>query len=563
MKSQLLEKFEQLLLTDDIMSIREAVRDLQADWKSETAKEMQVQRQEFESKEQEEGAHFEYVPSQEDEKFSELLAGYKHRIDERGKELAAERLKNLEFRIQLLDDFEKVVKEEQNVGKAFAASKNLREQWGKAGDVPGDKYHELNDRYHKLSQEFYYNINIYKELQEHDLKINQRKKEELIERAAEIGNLKSVNEIELLVKTYEREWMEIGPSPRETYKETGDRFFGLLREAKAKINAHYEVLRSHAEENLNRKRQLVDALKNVLSMEFTNTSSWNKYTEEVLKLQEDWKHTGFAPKKENEEIWSEFRGLCDLFFQRKKSFFDVRRDAHKVSRDKKEALIAKAKELQESDNWKETTEALKKLQDEWKSVGSADPRDEQKLWNRFRSACDVFFERKKEHFSGVVTQQEENLVQKEALLAEIEAFNLSGDRNNDVSALREYTSRWSAIGFVPREKAKEINDRFGKLLDLHYGKLNVERSEKSMMEFRSRLENIKNSSDGNFKIRKERQTLRDKIDRLIAEKRQYENNMMIFTGAGAEALRKDIEKKIKATEREIEDLRKKMQLTEA
>lgn len=563
MKSQLLEQFEQLLLTDDVMSIREAVRDLQANWKSETAKETQLQRQAFESSEKEEGAHFEFVPNPLDEKFATLLAGYRQRIDEKGKELAAERQKNLENRMKLLEEFEKVVREEQHVGKAFTVWNQLREQWKKAGDVPGDKYHELSERYNKLSQEFYYNINIYKSLQEHDLKINQRKKEELIEKAAEIAALKSVNEIELLVKTYEREWMDIGPSPRETYKETGDKFYGLLREARGRINAHYEELRAHAEENLARKRALTDQLKNILSMEFSNTTTWNKYTEEVIKLQEDWKHSGFAPKKENEEIWSEFRGLCDLFFQRKKTFFDGRRDAHKLSRDKKEALIARARELQEDDNWKNTTEALKKLQDEWKGVGSADPREEQKLWIRFRAACDVFFERKKQHFSGVVAQQEENLVQKEALLAELDGFELSGDRNQDVATLREYTARWADIGFVPREKAKEVNDRFGKLLDRHYGKMNLERSEKSIMEFRSKLENIRNASDGNFKLKKERQTLRDRIDRLVAEKRQYENNMMIFTGAGADALRKDIEKKVKATEREIEDLRKKMLLTEA
>ncbi len=149
------------------------------------------------------------------------------------------------------------------------------------------------------------------------------------------------------------------------------------------------------------------------------------------------------------------------------------------------------------------------------------------------------------------------------MLAELDSFELTGDRNADVATLREYTSRWAAIGFVPREKAREVNDRFGKLLDRHYGKMNLERSERSIMEFRSKLENIRNTSDGNFKVKKERQTLRDRIDRLVAEKRQYENNMMIFTGAGADALRKDIEKKVKATEREIEDLRKKMLLTEA
>ncbi|MDZ4823294.1 MAG: DUF349 domain-containing protein [Flavobacteriales bacterium] len=562
MKSQLLEHFEQLQQTEDIMSIREAVRELQNEWKSESAKERQIQREVFDSLEHPEGTEFEFIPNELDEKLNEFMKAYRLRMDEHGKKLAAERLQNLELKTNLLGEFEKVIKEEQIVGKAFSSWNSLKEKWAAVGDVPGDKYHDLNDRYHKLAQEFFYNINIYRTLQEHDLKINQKKKEELIERAKEIAEIKSINEVELLMKTYQREWMEIGPSARDSYKELGDTFFGLMRVAYSRVNGHYEELRAHSEENLQRKKELVDKMKNVLSMEFTTISAWNKYTQDVLALQEDWRHSGFAPKKENEEIWSEFRGLCDLFFTKKKTWFESKKMGYKECRDKKEALIAMTKEYQESEDWKTATEAMKKLQEEWKTVGQADPRDEQKLWYRFRSACDVFFQKKKEHFAGMVGEQEQNLALKEAVIAELEQLEITGNKGTDLGRLKEVGIRWMNIGFIPREKMKEVNDRYNKIMDSKYQKLNVERTEKVMGEFRSRLEHIRGGTDGKYKMRNEKQNLSEKMDELIRERRQYENNMSIFKGAGAEALKKDIEKKIKATEREIEELKKKIQLIE-
>lgn len=560
MKSQLLEKFEQLMQTDDIMSIRDAVRDLKNDWKSETAKENQLQLELYNSTEHAEGEEFEFIPNALDERQSELVKIYRERIEEHGRKLAAERQHNLELKQALLRDFEQVIREEQNVGKAFSSWNFLKEKWQAIGDIPGDRYHEMNDRYHKLTHEFFYNIKIYRELQENDLKINQKKKEEMIGRAKELAEIKSINELEMLVKTYQREWMEIGPSPRDSYKELGDTFFGLLREAQTRINHHYLSLRSQSEENMSHKRNLVAKLKHILSYELNTISGWNKYTNEVLALQEAWRHTGFALKKDNEEIWTEFRGLCDLFFNKKKQWFDIKKTEYRSCREKKEAFIASAIELQASNDWKSTTDTIKKLQEEWKTIGSADPRDEQKLWQRFRAACDVFFQKKKEHFSGMITQQEENLLKKEELIKELEAFQLSGNQLHDVQNLKNFSGRWNELGFVPREKVKDISGRFNALLDAHYGKLKLERSERIMTEFRSRLSNMRSNGNGNYQMNRERQALRDRLDQLERERRQYENNLGIFKGAGADALKKDIEKKIQFTEQLITEAKQKLQL---
>jgi hypothetical protein len=313
---------------------------------------------------------------------------------------------------------------------------------------------------------------------------------------------------------------------------------------------------------LTKKKALVEKMKEILTMEITNASTWNRWTDEVLKLQEEWRTIGWARKKENEEVWQEFRGLCDLFFSKRKEQVEQKRNAFKEHRDKKEELINKAKVLQESSDWKASTESLKKLQEQWKAVGSADPRDEQKLWQRFRSACDVFFTRKKEHFGEMVAQQEENLRLKTELLVEIESTELSGNKGEDLALLKSFGERWHAVGFVPKEQVKSIMDRYNAALDVKYGQINAEREEREMSAFRNRVDNIKSSGAGDTAVKKERFLLKDKLDKLSAQIKQYENNMGFFTGKGAEAMRKEIEKKIKTTEREMEDIKKKMSLLE-
>ena len=563
MKTTLIDKLHELLQTEEIMSIREAVKEIRNDWKAESAKEKQLQLEAHNALPTEEGTEkpeFVYIPHELEGKFQELLKQYEDRIEEHGKKLAAERQKNYEEKASILADFQKLITDEENIGKAFSALKNLKEKWDSIGDVPGDKYHELQDNWQKLNHSFFYNINIYKTLQDHDLKINQKKKEELIQEVKSLESVAAINELELLVKKFQREWLNIGPSPRETYKELGDTFFGILRESQTRIQAHYDALHANSEENLVKKKALVDKMREILQMEITNASTWNRWTDEVLKIQEEWKTIGWAKKKDNEEIWQEFRGLCDLFFSKRKEQIELKRNANKENRDKKEALIEKAKELQESEDWKNATEALKKLQEQWKGVGSADPRDEQKLWQRFRSVCDVFFSRKKEHYSGIVNQQDENLKLKMALLEEIEATELTGNKGTDLAWLKSFSERWHAVGFVPKDNIKDVMDRYNAALDKKYGQINAEREEREMSAFRNRVENIKSTGNGDFAVKKEKNFLREKLDKLNSQIKQYENNMGFFTGKGAEAMRKEIEKKIKATEREIEDLKKKMEL---
>jgi hypothetical protein len=560
MKNEIIQKLEALLQNEDITAIKGDVKMLRADWNSESAKEVQLQHEAWKQEEHDEGEDFKPTPNPLDETFHALVLDYKARVKEYGQRIAEEQKTNMEAKKQLLGQLQALIADEENIGKAFQAFNSIKEEWDKIGNVPGDKYRELADQYYKLREDFFYNINIYKELKENDLKINEKNKQELILKATKLEKIVDLKELEMLVRSYKKQWLDVGPSPRESYQEMGDAFFGFLRTAQERIQGHYDGMRAEQDANLEKKKALADAVRQIVSLEITQHPTWVKKTEEVLELQKNWKTIGFANKKENELVWQEFRGLCDLFFERKQLFYDSRKEEYKKHKEEKENLVSKAEALRASTDWKQTGDALIQLQKEWKAAGPTSQGDEQKLWKRFRAACDEFFETKKKHFSGQDEEQKENYKLKQALIKEIETTELSGNPTKDLEMLREFSSRWNKIGFVPRKHITSVMDRYHETLDAKYKVLKVERSQKNIGAYKERISSLNSGPDGDTLIRKEKHILKDKMNRLQTRVIQFENNLEFLTGSGAESMRKEYEKKIDANKREIDELHKKIQM---
>ena len=561
MKQELIEKFKELLTAEDISSIKQDVRQIRSDFKAETAKEKQLQLEKWNEADHEEGEMFEYKASELDAQLGELITDYSDRVKEHGKKIAEQQKANLTAKNMLLIRLKDLVQNEENIGKAFGDFKTIQDDWREVGDVPGDKYEEIQTDYNRLKEQFFYNINIYKALQENDLKINLTKKEELIKKVKELENETSIRNLEITTRQLQREWQEIGPSPRETYQELGDTFFGEIRKIYDKIQAHYDSIKGEMAENLAQKQAIVTEVKEILELEITQHPTWTKKTEELKALQEKWKTVGFAAKKDNEEVWQEFRGLCDLFFDKKKAFYEQRNVGLADAQTKKEALIEKAKEFQDSTDWRNATQQLIKLQEEWKTAGNTFQREEQKLWQKFRAACDTIFNAKKEHFKDQDAAQGQNLDEKKKLLEDIKNYTLTNDVKVDVKALKEFSAKWNSIGYIPKRNIQEMGDAYRAALDEKYKVLNVAREDASVASYNSRVEKLKNSEDGDNQIRKEKRILRDKIDRLQKRVNQYENNLGFFGHSkGAQDLKKDVEKKVEATHREIREIKKKLRL---
>jgi hypothetical protein len=325
-----------------------------------------------------------------------------------------------------------------------------------------------------------------------------------------------------------------------------------------RINEYYKARRAEHEANLQAKQALVDKVNELVKQaENIAGKEWKLLTDQVLEAQTAWKAIGFATKKDNERIWKEFRSACNAFFDRKNDYFTTLKDQFKAAREKKQHLVEQALGLKGSTEWKATAERLKQLQAEWKQAGSAGPRDENRLWSKFREACDGFFQARKAFFDKLDAEQADGLKAKNELIAEIEAFQLSGERSKDMDALKAFSQRWLTSGRVSPKNYDLLSERYRKALDKQYDKLRLEGDERRRMHFHERVENLKSAPDGKDRIEREGRFVKRKIEELEMEVKQMERNMGMFSfkSASGEAMRKDMEKKIDRARVEIGRLR--------
>ena len=155
----------------------------------------------------------------------------------------------------------------------------MREKWDAIGDVPGNNYKEVHDEYHRLRDEFFYNINIYKQLQENDLQVNLKKKQELTEQAKKLSEIADIKEREKTARELQKQWLDIGPSPRETYKELSNAFFDITRPVFDEVKAHYEKIREGFEEHKVKKEGIINELRELLTTDVeSNHKAWKKMT---------------------------------------------------------------------------------------------------------------------------------------------------------------------------------------------------------------------------------------------------------------------------------------------
>ena len=359
------------------------------------------------------------TPQDEDDKrYKQLLDSFNQKVNDLHRKRAKEEADNLAAKHAVMAELRSLILEEENIGNAFQRFNELRETWKTIGPIPHQSYRELQHDYSQLLDEFFYHIRIYKELRDHDLRKNTALKQALISDMEALGAKDSIKELESMVKDYQEKWHQVGPVVKEEWEALRDGFWNATRTVYEKIHEHYRARRAEHEANLEAKQVLVDKLKEALSdLEKATAKEWRELTDKVLELQGAWKNIGFATKKENERIWKEFREVCNGFFESKRAYFEELKDQYKEAREQKEALLAEAVALKDSTEWRQTADKLKALQAKWKEVGSAGPRDEHKLWNKFREACDAFFKARKQTFAKQDAEQDGNAKAREALIA--------------------------------------------------------------------------------------------------------------------------------------------------
>jgi hypothetical protein len=495
------------------------------------------------------------------EEFFAIYSEYKAKITAFKTTQKLEQEANLRLKQNLTSRLRDLIQNEENIGVAVSTYKEIHEHWKKVGDIPRDKRQDVQNEYSKLLESFFFNLKIYRELKDHDLKRNTQLKQELVLKIQELQKQDSIKELESSIKSIQNEFDEIGPVLQDEWEAIKTAYWDGVKAIYAKIHTHYEKKREELKVNIEKKAELLAKTTDFVVANETNSGikEWEDKTKELLAFQDEWKKIGFGTKKENEELWQAFRSQCNVFFENKKIFFDGLKVENNKIADLKRVLIERANTLKESQDWKNTGSALIKLQQDWKNLGHAGQKLEQILWKEFRAACDYFFNTKDSHFAELDKANETNLAEKKALILEIESYKVLPDKKKSLNDLKEFSTKFNAIGNVPFKEKDSVYKSFKTALDTLYSDLKLEGAEKEKAYFQAKVDSLKANPNSERLLDKEKKDLNQQIANLKQEINLFENNLGFFANSkGADALKKDVEQKITIAKNKIEEYKQKI-----
>ena len=559
MKTILITKLEELLLKE-VGEVAADVRALQKEYQKLWTSEFENAKQVF-IDDGGRAKEFEFPKQTNDIKFESLLEKYSKLKKEADLKIATEQAKNLIIRQEIVSKIKDISQLSDNVGAAVRMLGELQKKWKEVGAVSSHKYKDIQAEYSKAIEDIYYNLKIFRDLQEHDLKKNFELKTEIIEKLRALQQSNKIKETERLIKIYRNEWDEIGPVPAPKWDLIKQNYKEVLDQTYIKIKAHYHSFEEQKENNLKLKQEILEKIKELISSVEPKANKWNEATEKVISFQSQWKKIGRTKENENEKTWAEFRNLCDSFFEKKKEFFTGLNQNYSNNRKIKSDLISQAEALQNSMDWQKTGLDLIKLQDTWKKHPGNGDKEESKLFFRFRKACNTFFDAKKKHFENIEASYDINLLSKEEMLKQFNEFKLSDDNNKNREQLKAFSTEWNTIGMVPMKDKKRINDAFYTRLDAFYEEMNIDKKEKGIIQFKTKIDRLAASENAFDLLLKESDFLKKLSDEINANIRTYDNNLGFFKSSkGSNSFLKEIIDKIEIEKSKVTELAEKRKL---
>ena len=561
-KLQLVEMLEEIVQDADVQSIKDKVAAIRLHFNKLNKEDMDNELDRF-LQAGGEAESFQHVEDPIEQRFNAAFGIFKANRAKQNEDLEKQKVENLAKKQAILDELKEIIASDDTLKKTYDDFRALQDRWKEIGSVPAAENSNLWNNYHFLVEKFFDKVRIGRELRDLDMKKNLDSKIELCEKAEELLDEKSVTKAFKALQKLHEDWKEVGPVPQDKKDEIWERFKAATDKINQIRREYYAKLEEKQTANLEAKKALCVKAEELVAEDYSSVNAWQKKSTELSEIFNVWKTIGLANKKDNEEIWQRFRASMDAFFAKKKEFFSTLKDRQTENLERKTQLCIEAEGLMESTEWKNATEQMKKLQEEWKTIGPVPKRHADKIWKRFRAACDTFFNRKNEHFSGRRTEEESNLAAKKALLDEIKAFELGSNRNENMDAIKAFQKRWIEIGYVPMKHKDTINKEYRELIDGLFDTMRKNQNEASTNDFREMMETWKGDPNASDRVRKEGGKLQIRIQKLREEIAAMENNIGFFSNSkNSELMRAEYEKKINKAKEDLKVLEEKLKIAE-
>ncbi|MCR4964801.1 MAG: DUF349 domain-containing protein [Bacteroidales bacterium] len=478
--------------------------------------------------------------------------------------LEAQKVKNLEAKNQILESLKNLIETESHLKTLNDKFKELQEQWKNIGPVPQTESSTLWQNYHFYVEKFFDILRINKEMRTLDLKKNLESKVELCEKAETLLLNDSINQSFRDLQALHEQWKEIGPVPEEKKEEIWERFKAASDQINQRRKDHYDKLFAEEQNNYNAKVVLCEQAEEIVAKNANSVKEYNETSDKLTELLNMWKTLGPAPAKLNDEIWDRFKSTLDKFFGQKKEYFQQIKDSQMQNYNQKLNLAIQAEGIADRTDWKEATNDILKLQTEWKAIGATPRKYSDQIWKRFRAACDKFFEAKANYFNNIQDIEAENLKKKEELIQKILTHEFTDDRNANMEAIKQYQNEWLEIGFVPKKEKDRIYTEYRAALDKRFAELKISASDLRNNRYRNKIDNILNNPNADKIIDKEKNFLKNKLQKLREDIILWENNLGFFSNSkNAEIITAEFRKKIESAKEEIKDLEYKIRMMDA
>jgi hypothetical protein len=505
---------------------------------------------------------YQITPDDDEEVFKAEMGIIKEKRAKLFKEQEAEKQQNLEKKLQIIEKIKGMITSPEEANKAFQEFKALQAEWREIKNVPAEKANELWRNYQLYVEQFYDLLKLNSEAREYDFKKNLELKTKLCEAAERLAEETDVISAFHQLQKLHTEYREIGPVNKELREEIWNRFKAASTVVNKRHQQHFEGIRAKEEENLERKTALCEKVEAIAAEENKGSGDWEKHTKEIIDIQTEWKTIGFAPQKMNVKIFERFRAACDDFFGRKAEYFKGLKDTFKENAEKKRALIEKAKELQDSTDWKKTSDKMIALQKEWKTIGMVPKKLGDQLWEEFLAACNKFFEARNAAGAGQRNEEHANLSKKREVIEKLKA--VAEETGEDLQEkVQKLVEEYQAIGHVPFKEKDKIYEEYHAVLDKLYKDLNISVAKKRLNSFKQNLKQV--AERGESALDNERTRLFRQYEAIKQEVQTYENNLGFLNASSKKgnSLIDEMNRKVQKLKDEMNLVREKIKAIDA
>ncbi|GFS19260.1 chromosome segregation protein [Elysia marginata] len=554
----LVNELKKKLKADDIQSVKEEVLTINKVFKNKYDALLDKKKEVFLS----EGGNeidFHYkLPIKSD--FDNLYANYKDRVKKYHQKLKETYSKNYKKKLEVIEGIKQLVGTEESMGTTFKKFKELQDQWKSVGLVSRDKYENLWRTYRHHVEIFYDFLHLNSDLRDKDFQHNLEKKKKIIELARGLTNEKDAVVAFRELQKLHMIWKEdTGPVSKDHREAVWEEFSALSKEINDRHKKLLKGMHLLYEENIQKCEDIIQEVDNISANPPSSHKQWEKVLKQLDEYHESFKSIGPLPVGKARKIWDKFKVA-------KKKVYSLKNDYHKSQRvfqrenlDRKKSLLKRVEAIKDSEEWEKTTEEIKAIQKEWKTIGHAPRKDSDKIWEAFKTACNHYFERlhsKSDRERLEIYRQ--TLENKKTILKELQEYKSADEKDAILPYLKSVLMKWIVEG-ASHNKSEDIQTEFEKAVTIYLESAKMTTEEADTINYSMKVA-IWTNANKKSEIKREKTILSRQLKDLDFQTGRLEGNMMLFKPSKGSDTLVSFKKNLEESKLKIEVLKDKIKL---